>query len=201
MATSIKVPLFKTVGLIFLLLPVLTQAQEIPPPAYQLAAQNAGVPSEVLYAVALTESGLRLNDVDENNSGSNRSESESRRGRLRPWPWTLNIAGKGRFFKTREDACLALTETLKTVSAKRVDVGVAQINYGYHSARVNAPCDLLDPYLNLSIAATILKEQHKEGEDWLITIGRYHSPANGSRAASYRNAANRHLARITASNP
>ena len=29
------------------------QAQEIPPPAYQLAAQRAGIPSTVLYAVAL----------------------------------------------------------------------------------------------------------------------------------------------------
>jgi hypothetical protein len=31
--------------------------QEVPPPAYQLAAQQAGVPSPVLYAVALQESG------------------------------------------------------------------------------------------------------------------------------------------------
>lgn len=28
-------------------------AQDVPPPAYQLAAQRAGVPSTVLYAVAL----------------------------------------------------------------------------------------------------------------------------------------------------
>ena len=35
-------------------------AQEVPPPAYQLAAQQAGVPSPVLYAVALQESGARL---------------------------------------------------------------------------------------------------------------------------------------------
>ncbi|HCF3186005.1 TPA: lytic transglycosylase domain-containing protein, partial [Pseudomonas aeruginosa] len=47
--------------------------QEVPPPAYQLAAQQAGVPSPVLYAVALQESGARL------------------RGRLIPWPWTLNV--------------------------------------------------------------------------------------------------------------
>ena len=35
-------------------------AQEVPPPAYQLAAQQAGVPSPVLYAVALQESGAML---------------------------------------------------------------------------------------------------------------------------------------------
>ena len=51
-------------------------AQEVPPPAYQLAAQRAGIPSTVLYAVALQESGLRRN------------------GRIVPWPWSLNVAGQ-----------------------------------------------------------------------------------------------------------
>ena len=35
-------------------------ATETPPPAYQLAAYQAGIPSEVLYSVALQESGTRL---------------------------------------------------------------------------------------------------------------------------------------------
>lgn len=157
-----------------------SHAQEIPPPAYQLAATDAGIPSEVLYAVALTESGMRID------------------GKIRPWPWTLNVAGQSRFFRTREDACTALIEVLKTVSAKRVDVGLGQINYGYHSDKVASPCDLLDPYLNLSIAAEILKSHHRSGEDWLMAIGRYHSPAGGEHARRYRNAANRHLSRITA---
>lgn len=45
-------------------------AREIPPPAYQLAAHDAGIPSAVLYAVALQESGIAL------------------RGQRTPWPWT-----------------------------------------------------------------------------------------------------------------
>lgn len=61
--------------------------QEVPPPAYQLAAQQAGVPSPVLYAVALQESGARL------------------RGRLIPWPWTLNVAGRAERYATRAEAC------------------------------------------------------------------------------------------------
>ena len=62
-------------------------AQEIPPPAYQLAAQRAGVPSNVLYAVALQESCVR------------------RDGRLVPWPWSLNVAGESRRYATRAEAC------------------------------------------------------------------------------------------------
>lgn len=154
-------------------------AQEIPPPAYQLAAQAAEIPAEVLYAVALTESGLRIAD------------------KVRPWPWTLNVAGRGRFFKSRVDACEALTKTLQTTSAKRVDVGLAQINYGYHAKRVTAPCDLLDPTINLKIAADLLKQHYRPNESWLMAMGRYHRPAGGSPAARYRQAANKHLVRIS----
>ena len=63
------------------------QAQEVPPPVYQLAAQRAGIPSTVLYAVALQESGIRRN------------------GRIVPWPWSLNVAGQSRRFATRADTC------------------------------------------------------------------------------------------------
>ena len=65
MATSvIRVVLF---GILLLGTPI-TYGAEIPPPAYQLIALPAGVPSEVLYSVALQESGTRL------------------RGQLVPWP-------------------------------------------------------------------------------------------------------------------
>jgi len=179
MATAMKNSLCFMLFMVGLIFPVLSYAQETPPPAYQLAAYNAGVPSEVLYAVALTESGLKIDN------------------QLLPWPWTLNIAGQGRFFRSREDACVALTTALKTVPAKRVDIGLGQINYGYHGGRVENPCDFLDPYLNLSIAADILQSQHKESQGWLRTIGRYHSPADGDQATRYRNVANYHLVRMT----
>lgn len=153
-------------------------ARELPPPAYQLAATNAGVPPDVLYAVALTESGLRIDE------------------RIRPWPWTLNIAGQGRFFRSRDDACATLTEALQNTPAKRVDVGLGQINYGYHGQRVSHPCELLDPYLNLSMAAGILKNQYRSTEGWLAATGRYHFPAGGERARRYRHVVQGHLAQM-----
>jgi hypothetical protein len=67
--------------------------QEAPPPAYQVAAQQAGVPPPVLYAVALQESGARL------------------RGRLIPWPWTLNVAGRAeRYGPVVENVSTALAQ-------------------------------------------------------------------------------------------
>lgn len=153
-------------------------AQEVPPPAYQLAAQQAGVPSPVLYAVALQESGTRL------------------RGRLIPWPWTLNIAGRAERYATRAQACGGLRRALARTPATRIDAGLGQVNLGYHAHRYEQPCDVLDPYRNLAIAAEILWEQHTPGEDWLIAIGRYHRPAGGTPAAQYRRSVHLHLARV-----
>jgi len=156
----------------------LVRAQDIPPPAYQLAAQRAGIPSSVLYAVALQESGVRLN------------------GRLVPWPWSLNVAGASRRYATRAEACAALHQALRDVPPTRIDAGLGQINLGYQKQRYRQPCDLLDPYRNLAIAAEILHEQHAPGDDWLLAIGRYHRPAGGAPAARYRHRVDQHLARV-----
>lgn len=158
-------------------------AQEVPPPAYQLAAQRAGIPSLVLYAVALQESGIRRN------------------GRIVPWPWSLNVAGKSRRFATRADACAGLQQAMRATPLKRIDAGLVQINLGYQHHRYTHACDLLDPYRNLAIAADILKEQHIPGGDWLLTIGRYHRPAGGEPAARYRRSVSHHLARVQGKHP
>lgn len=160
------------------------KAQDIPPPAYQIAATLSDVPSTVLYAIALQESGRSLNN-----------------GTLRPWPWTLNVAGKSFYSESYNDACTHLTVTLRTTSARRVDVGLGQINVGYHRHRVKEPCDLLNPYLNLAIAGQILAEQHRPGQDWLIAMGKYHSPANGAAAARYRASVQRHYVRLQLQHP
>ena len=158
-------------------------AQEVPPPAYQLAAQRAGIPSAVLYAVALQESGIRRN------------------GRIVPWPWSLNVAGQTRRFATRADACTGLQQAMRSTPHTRIDAGLGQINLGYQKHRFTSPCDLMDPYRNLAIAAEILKEQDVPGEDWLLAIGRYHRPAGGEPAARYRRSVSRHLARVQGTRP
>lgn len=180
MATAVAVPLAIRALLVFGLCAgvSVTSAQEVPPPAYQIAARQAGVPSPVLYAVALQESGAKL------------------RGRLIPWPWTLNVAGQAERYATRAEACTGIRRALARASANRIDVGLGQVNLGYHPHRYDHPCDLLDPYRNLAVAAEILKEQHSPGEDWLIAIGRYHRPAGGEPAARYRRSVHQHLTRV-----
>ena len=166
----------------FLLGTSLTYGAEIPPPAYQLIALPAGVPSEVLYSVALQESGTRL------------------RGQLVPWPWTLNVAGAGYRFATRSDACNALLHAIQTAGPHRVDVGLGQTNIGANGHRYSSPCEGLDPYKNLSVTAQILAEHKAKGCDWITAAGRYHRPAGGKPAARYRLAFAKHLSRVTGIN-
>lgn len=153
-------------------------AQDIPPPAYQLAAAQARVPPNVLYAVALQESGRRM------------------AGRVVPWPWTLNVAGQSRRYANRREACADLRRVLQVTPATRVDVGLGQLNVGHQRHRVRHPCELLQPYRNLRLAATILREQYTVQDGWLIAAGRYHRPAGGAPAVRYRQRVSQHLARL-----
>jgi hypothetical protein len=157
-----------------------TQADALPPPAYQLAAARAGIPASVLFAIALQESGTPL------------------RGRLMPWPWTLNVAGTSLRFASRDEACAALRLELIRHDPKRIDVGVGQTNLGYHPDRYPSACDALDPRANLAVTAELLREHYAETGDWVVAAGRYHRPAGGAPAARYRTQFSRHWQRIQA---
>ncbi|QHA83948.1 lytic transglycosylase [Pseudomonas mediterranea] len=168
-------------GLVLMLMMLSAQADELPPPAYQLAAHGADIPSAVLFAIALQESGIRV------------------RGRLLPWPWTLNIAGTPYRFANRQAACHALLQALVRHEAKRVDVGLGQTNLGYHGQRFSSPCEALDPYRNLAVTAALLREHHAATGDWVLAAGRYHRPAGGAPAARYRVGFSRQLERLLVS--
>jgi len=180
MATRVTIHIAVAIGL--LVASGIAQAQQTPPAAYQLAAAHADVPASILFAVALQESGMTL------------------RGRLIPWPWTLNIAGRAHRYTNRTETCSALRYTLQRLPGTRVDVGLGQINVGYHGHRVDEPCQLIDPYRNLMIAAMLLREHHTPGGDWLTTVGHYHRPAGGAPAERYRRSVEQHLERILGSN-
>jgi len=175
MATS------RLIALALLLMVHAIRADELPPPAYQLAAHEANVPSSVLFAIALQESGTRV------------------RGQLLPWPWTLNIAGNPYRFATRQAACHALLQALARHNAKRVDVGLGQTNLGYHGQRFSNPCEALDPYRNLAVTAALLQEHHTTSGDWVSAAGRYHRPAGGTPAARYRAGFSQQLERLQVS--
>lgn len=153
-------------------------ARSIAPPAYEWAARAAQVPASVLLAVAREESGMPI------------------RGRWIPWPWTLNVAAVPYRFASQAEACAALKRALRSIPSRRIDVGLGQIDIGYYGGRIASPCDLLNPYLNLLLAARILSAFHRAGEDWMLAVGRYHRPAGGAPADQYRRQVAEQLARV-----
>lgn len=77
--------------LVLLLFSVPLPAREVPP-GYREVARQENVPAEALYSLALTESSWTL------------PAHHPQAGEIHPWPWTLNVAGKGYRYPTRQAA-------------------------------------------------------------------------------------------------
>lgn len=144
-------------------------AETLVPSAYRRVAQAHGIPAELFYAVALAESGKRIETIDA----------------VRPWPWTLNVHGDGRFYVSRFAATSAFKRALADGQTS-VDVGLMQVNWRYHRAALGRVHDALDPYRNLEVAAEILTECYRTRGDWWAAVGCYHAPNAHRRAADYQ---------------
>jgi len=83
-----------------------TSMQSVPPGYHKVALQH-GVPAESLYSLALAESSRNLPHG------------------TRPWPWTINVAGKGYRYESRQAAWQAMQQFMKSNPLKRIDVGMA----------------------------------------------------------------------------
>jgi len=103
--------------------------------------------------------------------------------RGRPWPWTLNVAGQGMFFATREDAH---TVVQRLIAANRCDfdVGIMQVNWCYHRQRFSSAWDALGPLNNVRAAEAILADNKQRSGSPMTAVAWYHS-ANPSRGGPY----------------
>lgn len=152
-------------------LPPLAQAAAIPG-AYQRVSRAFGLPSGLLYAMAIIESARPGPD-----------------GRVQPWPWTLNVAGAPHYYPTRSAACHAL-RALIDGGRRNIDIGLMQISWRWHDKQLITPCRGLAPGVNLRVAARLLAYRYRQSGDWWNAAGRYHDPgrdrASIEAAWSYR---------------
>jgi len=130
----------------------LASATDAPTDPYIAAANEAGVPLEVLVAVTGAESGYH--------------------------PWALDIEGHQVFCQSRAEAESVLARTATT----NVDIGLMQINWRFWGPRLGvAKPALLDPAINLRMGARILRESlDRNGSVW-ERISNYHSGARHER--------------------
>lgn len=129
---------------------------------YHAAWRATGVHPALLRAIALTESGR---------DGA-------------PWPWTLNVAGRGFYFATREDAFRAAAWLLGH-GIRNFDVGLMQINWHYNGWRFASLWEALAPDANVRIAAEILRENREAAGSWARAVMWYHSRASERRGQAY----------------
>jgi Transglycosylase SLT domain len=129
-------------------------------------ARRGGVPTDVLYAVALTETG------------------QHRDGRMRAWPWAINREGKGHWFKSRDEA-LAFGKASLAAGRRSFDVGCVQINYRWHGHAFPSLEDMLDPEWTATYAAQFLRTLYEERGSWSEAAGAYHS-LTPDKAMTYR---------------
>jgi hypothetical protein len=135
---------------------------------------HKSVDPKVLAGIALNESGLNG----------------------RAWPWTLNIAGRGFFFKTRENA-YRVVQSLIAHGRSDFDVGIMQINWGYHARRFASPWDALAPATSIRVAEEILNENYSKTHSVAKAIAYYHS-ANPVPGQAYLARFAKHLNQIQA---
>lgn len=154
------------------------------PAGYHLVASESGVPAEALYSVSLAETSRQLPHGE------------------RPWPWTLNVAGKGYRYDTRQQAYDALMSFMRRYPLKRIDVGIAQVNLGWNGGYFSSYYEALEPYTNLRVAARILKSCYDSSPgSWIQAAGCYHHPAGGQAARTYKAIVKRKLATLDLNTP
>lgn len=122
-------------------------------------ADRHGLDPSVLYAVALLESARAAS-----------------RATVHPWPWVIRGPDGPQFFDSSEHAQRELSRLVEITDRRALDVGLMQVNLHWHGHRVAEPAQLLDPQINLQIAASILAECVRSApRDLELAIGRYHS--------------------------
>jgi soluble lytic murein transglycosylase-like protein len=135
------------------------------PPVYETIAQQFGVRVDVLYAIALTESGWKG----------------------RPWPWSANVKGKTYRFGTRNELTAFLKQHLQQGN-KRFDVGLMQISWVHHGKRFSSLEDAIDPVTNVQAGADYLRYLMNRTGSLEKAIGMYHTGEAGpvERQITYR---------------
>jgi hypothetical protein len=133
--------------------------------AIRSAERRHGLPSGLLMAVALTETGRRVD------------------GALTPWPWSINAAGDGLWLESRRSA-LEHVRNLRERGVRSIDVGCMQVNLMWHAGAFADLDVAFDPGANVDYAARHIKNLRAQSGDWLEAVGRYHSWDQG-RAEVY----------------
>ncbi len=106
------------------------------------------------------------------------------RGAVAAWPWTVNNAGDGRYFASKQEA-IAHVERLKAAGERNIDVGCMQINLMHHPDAFASLDEAFEPMRNVAYGARFLGALERETASWARAVERYHT-ADPDRGRAYR---------------
>jgi soluble lytic murein transglycosylase-like protein len=115
-------------------------------------AKAEDVPLGVLYAVGLTETGVK--------------------GSLHPY--ALNVEGRTIITYTQADALREFNKARRQ-GKKLIDLGCMQVNFHYHGENFNSPAEMMEPEKNIIYAARFLKTLRASEGSWAAAVARYHA--------------------------
>lgn len=130
--------------------------------------QLGGLPSNLLQAIAMTESGRGKKNE-----------------RYYAWPWTVTNGKKNSWYlKTKEEA-IEKVVALQAAGETNIDVGCMQVNLKFHPDAFDNLYEAFDPIANATYAATLLKNLKQDKRSWTQAVKYYHS-ANRQYNVPYR---------------
>lgn len=136
------------------------------------AERHYAIPTGLLSAIAMTESGL---------DG-------------RPHPWALNLAGQARMAESYAEAASLLRRHDGT-PRQDLAVGCMQIYMRYHLDSIETPEWVLRPRNNVWYAAAFLRRLYDQYGSWRLAVGHYNA-SDPAAQNIYRCQVARSLARI-----
>ncbi|MBT3908625.1 MAG: transglycosylase SLT domain-containing protein, partial [Rhodospirillaceae bacterium] len=136
---------------------LIEKTQNICAEAVRKAERKNAIPTHLLSAISLAESG-RWNAEKQANIA---------------WPWTVTSGGEGQFFKSKAEA-LAEVEFLRTDGVTNIDVGCMQINLHHHPNAFRNLNVAFDPTRNVAYAAHMLSGHYRQTGDWKTAVAHYH---------------------------
>jgi soluble lytic murein transglycosylase-like protein len=116
------------------------------------AAQQNQIPLNILYSVALTETGHK--------------------GALNPYD--MNVDGRAVHAVSLDEA-LAKVANERANGAKLIDIGCMQINLHWHGGDFASLEDMFNPTLNVGYAAAFLKQLRRQEGSWTLAVARYNA--------------------------
>ena len=91
-----------------------------------------------------------------------------------PWPWTVNAAGKGFYFASKQEA-IAAVRRFQSEGIQSIDVGCMQVNLKHHAQAFTSLQNAFDPESNVAYASRFLRTNYEATHSWMKAVAYYHS--------------------------